>query len=42
MSYPADLTDEQWAVLDALFAERATAKRYLTNVASSMYQSMLH
>ena len=29
MSYPTDLTDEQWAVLDAVFAERAAAKRYL-------------
>jgi transposase len=29
MSYPTDLTDDQWAILDALFTERAAAKRYL-------------
>jgi putative transposase len=29
MSYQTDLTDDQWAVLEPLFAERAAAKRYL-------------
>ena len=29
MSYLTDLTDDQWAVLEALFTERAAAKRYL-------------
>ena len=28
MSYQTDLTDDQWAVLEPLFAERAAAKRY--------------
>jgi len=29
MSYPTDLTDTQWAIIEPLFAERAAAKRYL-------------
>ena len=29
MSYLTDLTDDQWAVLEALCTERAAAKRYL-------------
>ena len=29
MNYLTTLTDEQWAVLEPVFAERAAAKRYL-------------